>query len=92
MHALPVPATCPESHPSASSGESVVLMGSPHLVEQVAGRDYRVSADSFFQVNTAGAEVLVDLVQGYLAPAGGETLVDLYCGVGLFCGQSWERV
>ena len=67
-----------------ADGESVVLMGSPYLVEQVAGCDYRVSAGSFFQVNTAGAEVLVDLVQGYLAPAGGETLVDLYCGVGLF--------
>jgi len=67
-----------------ADGESVVLMGSSHLVEQVAGRDYRVSASSFFQVNTAGAEVLVDLVQGYLAPVGGETLVDLYCGVGLF--------
>jgi 23S rRNA (uracil1939-C5)-methyltransferase len=65
-------------------GELVVLMGNSYLMEQVAGRDYRVSASSFFQVNTAGAEVLVDLVQGYLAPAGGETLVDLYCGVGLF--------
>ena len=65
-------------------GESVVLMGNPHCVEQVAGRDCRVSAGSFFPVNTAGAEVLIDLVQGYLAPAGGETLVDLYCGVGLF--------
>ena len=67
-----------------ADGESVVLMGNPYLVEQVAGRDYRVSAGSFFQVNTAGAEVLVDLVEDYLAPAGGETLVDLYCGVGLF--------
>jgi len=67
-----------------ADGESVVLMGNPYLVERVAERDYRVSAGSFFQVNTAGAEVLIDLVQGYLAPAGGETLVDLYCGVGLF--------
>lgn len=67
-----------------ADGESVVLMGNPYLVEQVAGCDYRVSAGSFFQVNTAGAEVLVDLVRGYLAPAGAETLVDLYCGVGLF--------
>ena len=67
-----------------ADGESVVLMGNPYLVEQAAGRDYRVSAGSFFQVNTAGAEVLINLVEGYLAPTGGETLVDLYCGVGLF--------
>jgi 23S rRNA (uracil1939-C5)-methyltransferase len=67
-----------------ADGEIVVLMGNPHLVEHVAGRDYRVSAGSFFQVNTAAAEALVVLVGDYLAPEGGETLVDLYCGAGLF--------
>jgi 23S rRNA (uracil1939-C5)-methyltransferase len=67
-----------------ADGEAVVLMGDPHLVEHVAGRDYYISAGSFFQVNTAGAEVLVALVHDYLAPTGDETLLDLYCGVGLF--------
>ena len=46
------------------TAKSVVLMGDPYLTEQVAGRDYRISAGSFFQVNTAGAEALVDLVRG----------------------------
>ena len=67
-----------------ADGEIVVLMGDPHLWEHVAGQDYRVSAGSFFQVNTAGAEALVSLVRDALAPQGGETLVDVYCGVGLF--------
>ncbi|MBN1136577.1 MAG: 23S rRNA (uracil(1939)-C(5))-methyltransferase RlmD [Anaerolineae bacterium] len=67
-----------------ADGEPVVLMGNSYLVERVAGCDYRVSAGSFFQVNTAGAEVLIDLVREHLAPTGVETLVDLYCGVGLF--------
>jgi tRNA/tmRNA/rRNA uracil-C5-methylase (TrmA/RlmC/RlmD family) len=35
-------------------------------------------------VNTGGAEALVALVRDALTPAGGETLLDLYCGVGLF--------
>ncbi len=67
-----------------ASGETVVLMGHSYLMEQVAGRDYRISAGSFFQVNTAGAEALVALVRDLLAPTGDETLLDLYCGVGLF--------
>jgi 23S rRNA (uracil1939-C5)-methyltransferase len=75
-----------------ADGEVVVMMGQPYLVEHVAGRDYRVSVGSFFQVNTAGAEALVALVRDYLAPAGGETLVDLYCGVGLFGLSLAEQV
>ncbi len=67
-----------------ADGEVVVLMGNPYLVEQVAGREYRVSAGSSFQENTAGAEALVALVQECLVPTGSETLVDVYCGVGLF--------
>lgn len=65
-------------------GEAAVLMGEPFITEHVAGRDYRVSAGSFFQVNTGGAEALVALVGEYLAPEGADTLLDLYCGVGLF--------
>ena len=67
-----------------ADGEVVVLMGNPYLVEHAAGRDYRVSAGSFFHVNTSGAEALVALVQECLEPTGSDTLVDVYCGVGLF--------
>ncbi len=67
-----------------ADGEAVVLMGNAYLEEQVAGRDYCISANSFFQVNTAGAEALVAIVREYLAPAKGDRLLDLYCGVGLF--------
>lgn len=65
-------------------GTPVVLVGNDHLFEQVAQQEYRVSAGSFFQVNTPGAEALVDAVLSYLSPRPHETLLDLYCGVGLF--------
>jgi len=67
-----------------ADGETVVLMGNGYLEEQVAGRDFRISANSFFQVNTAGAEALVAMVRDSLAPAKDKRLLDLYCGVGLF--------
>ncbi len=65
-------------------GQVRPLIGPPYTEEVVAGRVYRVSAGSFFQVNTPGAEVLVQLVRDYLEPQPGDTLLDAYCGVGLF--------
>ena len=60
----------------------VTLVGSPHILEQLAGRKYRISASSFFQVNTQQAGTLVSLVSAYLNPSPEDTIVDLYCGVG----------
>lgn len=60
------------------------LIGEPWIEEIVAGRRYRVSAESFFQVNTLGAEALVEIVRGYADVQPGDTVLDAYCGVGLF--------
>ena len=43
-----------------------------------------LSAPSFFQVNTAGAEILVELVLEALSPREDELACDLYCGAGTF--------
>ena len=60
------------------------LIGQPWIEEEVAEQRYRVSATSFFQVNTAGAAALIDVVSSYLNPQLGDVLLDAYCGVGLF--------
>jgi len=65
-------------------GHMEVLVGDDHYHERLGGRTFRVSADSFFQVNTAQAERLVEVARAYLALSGGETLLDVYCGVGTF--------
>jgi 23S rRNA (uracil1939-C5)-methyltransferase len=67
-----------------SDGQAVNLIGSNHFTERVGGHTYRISAPSFFQINTTQAEELVRLVMGYLDLHGGETVLDAYCGVGLF--------
>ncbi|HEY4682167.1 MAG TPA: TRAM domain-containing protein, partial [Candidatus Acidoferrales bacterium] len=55
------------------------LFGAGHLDYRVAGRSYRVSHGSFFQVNRALLPEMVDLV----ASESGGLLLDLYAGVGL---------
>lgn len=65
-------------------GDAFPMIGSDYLVQEIRGRAFRVSPGSFFQVNTAAAEKLVGLVLEALGLKGGETVLDLYCGVGLF--------
>ncbi|KAM6253641.1 tRNA (uracil-5-)-methyltransferase homolog B isoform 1-T1 [Porphyrio hochstetteri] len=59
-----------------------LLHGEPHIFEEVLGLKFRISPDAFFQVNTAGAEVLYQAVRE-LSQAGGDTvLLDICCGTG----------
>jgi 23S rRNA (uracil1939-C5)-methyltransferase len=45
---------------------------------------YAVAAESFFQVNTAVAALLVEQVRAACAPTRDDAILDLFCGVGLF--------
>ncbi|HUU61007.1 MAG TPA: class I SAM-dependent RNA methyltransferase [Acidimicrobiia bacterium] len=60
------------------------LVGAGSIVETVAGVEFRITGDAFFQSNTAGAAVLVGLVAEALSPRPGQTLLDAYAGGGLF--------
>ncbi len=60
------------------------LSGAGSWGEVVGDERMRVSAPSFFQVNTKGAEKLVELVMDALRPAEDEEAMDLYCGAGTF--------
>ena len=65
-------------------GSTLALAGRDYVVLEVRGRPFRVSAQSFFQVNTLAAGLLVGLVLDGLALTGGEAVLDLFSGVGLF--------
>jgi 23S rRNA (uracil1939-C5)-methyltransferase len=71
-----------------SADSTVVLAGSQFVVMEVLDRPFRVSAGSFFQVNTEMAEVMVkhvlERVPNFLNLDRHITLLDMYCGVGLF--------
>ncbi|MEO0080593.1 MAG: 23S rRNA (uracil(1939)-C(5))-methyltransferase RlmD, partial [candidate division WOR-3 bacterium] len=60
-----------------------LLSGQEHLFQTVLDKRFRVSAHSFFQVNISQAEELCRKVLKFVNPEGSETVLDLYCGVGM---------
>ncbi|MGA8851964.1 MAG: TRAM domain-containing protein, partial [Aeromicrobium sp.] len=64
--------------------DGTVRGGSAHLTERVHDRDFRVTGSGFWQVHPAAAETLVDAVRAVADVRRGDTVLDLYAGVGLF--------
>jgi len=62
----------------------VVLAGSDAIHMKVSGKNFQVSAGSFFQVNTSLVEAMVGRIMEYLPLSDHLTVMDVYCGVGLF--------
>lgn len=73
-------------------GGSMVLAGSDHLIMEVLGRPLRVSAGSFFQVNTPLVGKIIEHLLEKLPLTQETHIVDAYCGVGLFSAFFAERV
>ncbi len=58
------------------------LAGSDTIADKIAGFEFEISANSFFQTNTRGAELLFKTVAKYAGLTGTETVLDLYSGTG----------
>ena len=58
------------------------LTGSDIISDKIAGFEFEISANSFFQTNTRGAALLFKTVEKYAELSGTETVLDLYSGTG----------
>ena len=58
-----------------------IIWGNDHITERILGLTFQVSAFSFFQTNSYGAEKLFSLVRDFAGPQPG-VVFDLYCGTG----------
>ncbi|MCX7766314.1 MAG: 23S rRNA (uracil(1939)-C(5))-methyltransferase RlmD, partial [Candidatus Sumerlaeia bacterium] len=69
--------------------------GEVFLLEQLGDLKFQVSAFSFFQTNTPGAERLYSVVKDFTELTGREVLIDAYCGtgtIGIFCADRARKV
>ncbi|MFN2431838.1 MAG: 23S rRNA (uracil(1939)-C(5))-methyltransferase RlmD [Gemmatimonadota bacterium] len=65
-------------------GESRLLHGRARITELIPPVRFEFGPEAFFQTNTRMAETLYARVREAAALSAGETLVDLYCGIGAF--------
>jgi 23S rRNA (uracil1939-C5)-methyltransferase len=75
--------------------EEIVLLGEDHIREKIEALTIKVAPTSFFQPNTRQAGRLYSLIREMGRLQSGDTLYDLYCGVGsigLFLSSVVERV
>lgn len=59
-----------------------LLAGAPFISDKIAEFEFEISANSFFQTNTAGARSLYGVAKDYAGLTGKETVLDLFSGTG----------
>jgi len=71
------------SKASIAVGErETILFGDGVLIDTIGTFSFRISANSFFQTNTSGAEILYAIAERFADLSGTETVIDLYSGTG----------
>lgn len=59
-----------------------VIYGKGFIEDELCGRRFKISAKSFYQVNSVQTEALYAKAAEYAQLTGKETVVDAYCGIG----------
>ncbi len=75
--------------------ETKILFGKPTIKDKIGKLEFNISARSFFQVNTAQAEILYRTAKDFAALTGKEIVIDAYCGtgtIGLFMARAAYKV
>lgn len=83
------------SNPTAVGRYEKVIYGPGYITDRIGSYEFEINANSFFQTNTRQAERLYAVAREYADIQPGDTLFDLYCGVGtltLFLSDKPSRV
>ncbi len=64
------------------SDDTKVIYGQDYFTDKLFDLEFKITAFSFFQTNTKGAEKLYSIVKDYIGDSQNKVLFDLYCGTG----------
>lgn len=76
----------------AQAEKTYILAGRNFINEKLAGYQYRLWYDTFFQINPTQAERLIQLAMEFGKPQKTDKMIDLFCGVGTFSLPFASRV
>lgn len=62
--------------------ENIILYGREYIFDTLCGITYKISPNSFYQVNPIQTEILYKKAMEFAELGGDETVIDLYCGIG----------
>ena len=68
------------------------LYGPGYMEDELCGKRFRISPQSFYQVNARQTELLYQTALSYAGFTGSETLLDAYCGTGTIGLCAADRV
>ncbi len=72
-----------------------IIKGNEFFIDKIEELFFRVSYDSFFQVNSIGVEILYNKISELAKLNGNENILDLYCGtgtIGMFLAKKAQNV
>ena len=84
-------AHCDNFADNVSADELHILEGQDYFTEELLGLKFKVSLFSFFQTNSAGAEILYSTVRDFVGNDHNKVLYDLYSGTGTIAQLMAER-
>jgi len=67
---------------TVASDETRILYGRDYITEEILGLKFNISAFSFFQTNSLGAEKLYSIVRDFAGDTNNKVVFDLYSGTG----------
>ncbi len=73
----------------------ITLWGQDYITDYIGDVKYRISPQSFYQVNPAQTKVMYDKALSYADLSGNEVVWDMYCGIGtisLFLAKKAKKV
>ena len=77
------------------SNENITLYGRGFIYDNLGGYQFKISPNSFYQVNPIQTERLYNIATDYADLTGKETVFDLYCGIGtigIFASRQAKKV